>query len=141
MIVAICLDNNNGMMFNNRRQSRDSLLIDDLIKDCGTADILMNSYSVPLFEGKCSPIVDENFLINAKPGQYCFVENIDIYSSLKRIEKIIVYRWNRDYPSDMTFEIDLENNNFCLVKSEDFSGSSHDKITKETWVYQVEKEK
>ncbi len=32
MIIAVCTDDNNGMLFNNRRQSRDMLLIEDLIK-------------------------------------------------------------------------------------------------------------
>ena len=32
MYIAICIDDNNGMMFNRRRQSRDRVLLDDLIK-------------------------------------------------------------------------------------------------------------
>jgi len=137
MIVFMCLDNNNGMMFNNRRQSRDSVLIDNIVSECGNTDLLLNNYSAPLFQNKIKSIIDEEFIAHAKPGQYCFVENVDISAELSRIEKIIIYRWNRDYPSDMTFNVNLEKSNYCMVNKEDFIGSSHDKITKETWVYQL----
>ena len=32
MKVIVCVDDNNGMMFNNRRQSRDRILIEDVVK-------------------------------------------------------------------------------------------------------------
>ena len=32
MKIIVCIDKNNGMMFNNRRQSQDKILIDDIIK-------------------------------------------------------------------------------------------------------------
>ena len=49
-----------------------------------------------------------------------------------KAEKIIIFRWNRDYPADFYFDIDLQQN-WQLESSADFVGSSHDKITEETY--------
>ena len=34
MKIIACLDDNNGLLFNNRRQSRDRVVIEDILKDC-----------------------------------------------------------------------------------------------------------
>ena len=50
MKVIVCVDDNNGMMFNNRRQSRDRILIEDVVKNVIGGNLLMAPYSEPLFK-------------------------------------------------------------------------------------------
>lgn len=45
MIIIVCADNNNGMMFNNRRQSQDRTLRDHILQLIGTSKLWMNEYS------------------------------------------------------------------------------------------------
>ena len=48
-----------------------------------------------------------------------------------RLEQVILYRWNRDYPADVRFTLDLSG--FRLRQRVDFAGSSHEKITEEIY--------
>ena len=50
MKVIVCLDERRGMMFNNRRQSRDSVLIEDVVKDLCGEKLFISPYSEKLFE-------------------------------------------------------------------------------------------
>lgn len=135
MIVYVAIDNNNGLMFNNRRQSQDRILRSDLLNDCGDRLLWMNSYSEPLFDisSESNIVVDEAFLEKAGANDCCFVETDGLSSYEDKISKLIVYRWNRDYPADLYFEIDLSNNEWEMISTTEFVGSSHDSITKEVW--------
>ena len=75
MIAIVCIDDNGGMMFNNRRQSRDSILIDKITEVTKGSKLWLNKYSYSLFEDKnMSNInVDESFALEAANGEYCFV--------------------------------------------------------------------
>ena len=128
MTVVLCLDDNNGMLFNNRRQSKDSLLIKDLLSYT-SQKILINKFSEDLFSGFTdNVIISEDFLENAGTEEVCFVENIDLTKFEEKIEKLIVYRWNKVYPNDFRCNIRLDN--YSLVEASDFQGSSHEKITR-----------
>ena len=48
MTVAVCVDDKMGMLFNHRRQSRDKVLIDDLMNIAEKVKI--NGFSEELFE-------------------------------------------------------------------------------------------
>ena len=73
MKAIICLDDKNGMMFNRRRQSRDSVLISRVKELANGKRILMNSYSEPLFKesGACVSVLD-GFLGKAENDDFCF---------------------------------------------------------------------
>ena len=61
--MLFCVDDNFGMMFNNRRQSRDSVLIERVLELTGTSRLLMCDYSSALFVGSAKQsIVDDNYL-------------------------------------------------------------------------------
>lgn len=93
----------------------------------------MNAYSAKQFETECAEnvVVDEDFLHNASNGDYCFVETEDIMEHLQSIEGIILYRWNRRYPSDFKLALDLSD--WTLESIFEFAGSSHEKITEEIY--------
>lgn len=133
MIVILCLDDKKGMMFNNRRQSKDKLVIQDILKLVDGKKLFISSYSESLFQGlESNLIIDDNFLNNATKEDYCFVENNNLKDFSEKIEKIIVYKWNRIYPSDLKLEIPIQDWN--LIDSFEFAGNSHDKITREVYV-------
>ena len=127
MKLIVCLDDKNGMLFNNRRQSRDKILIENMLEFCKGEQLYTNEYSSVLFPEK-SVVVCESFE-NTENG-YIFAENF--ITDEDKIQEIIVYKWNRVYPADTYFSIDLKN--WSLVETIDFEGSSHEKITRERYV-------
>lgn len=119
------------MTFNNRRQSRDKNIIGDIHKTLGENYLcLLDSYSIPLFEN--SGVNTVLYGDHTNDVKYFFAEKTGIKQFEPQLESITVYRWNKVYPADIYIDIDLS----CYKKicSEDFSGNSHDKITKETYI-------
>ena len=133
MIVALCVDEKMGMTFMGRRLSKDSVLRARLNVLCAGVPVRMNAYSKGQFEENFSLLVSESFLEDAEDGDFCFVENRDISPFEEKIEKIVLYKWNRHYPSDVKFIFPLEEKGFVLKDVYEFAGSSHENVTEETW--------
>lgn len=134
MNIIVCLDERNGILFHNRRQSRDAMLCADVMKISAGSTLRMNAYSAALFADYSDHIkVSDDFLDIAQPQEFCFVENVSVFPAPKTIEKIIVYRWNRKYPADTFFSTEylLDKQ---LLETMDFPGKSHPKITREVYV-------
>lgn len=132
MILIVCVDNKNGMLFNRRRQSQDRMLRVRILEMTARSRLWMNAYSAKQFDESAPQItVAEDFLSRAASGEYCFLENTDPSPCLDRLEQVILYRWNRDYPADVRFTLDLSG--FRLRQRVDFAGSSHEKITEEIY--------
>lgn len=134
MIAIVCVDDKNGMMFNHRRQSQDRVLREHVLQEAKDASVWMNAYSAKQFAdvNPARLTVCEDFLEQAGNGEICFVEDRDLRPYLDRIEEIILYQWNRAYPADFRFEVDLSR--WKLEETEEFSGSSHEKITRERYI-------
>ena len=96
MTLIVCLDDRNGMSFNGRRQSRDSVLCRD-VEELSCGRLLVNAYSQKLFPGAD---ICPDPLKAAGTEDFCFVEDIDV---MQKADRLIVYRWNRHYPADVTF--------------------------------------
>lgn len=135
MKIIVCVDDNNGMMFNNRRQSRDRVLIRDVVENLDGGNLLMTPYSENLFadSGVDAFFMSEYVLDEADPEDYCFIENKALKPYADQIDELIIYRWNRTYPADMHLDIDPEVLSLKLVSTTEFAGSSHKKITKELY--------
>lgn len=132
MILVACVDDTLGMMFNNRRQSQDRVLREYILKLTEGHKLWMNHYSARQFGLALQINIDDNFLNKAAPSEYCFVEDLDVKPYEQQVEKIILFKWNRRYPGDLRFGIDLSSWN--LVDTIDFPGSSHEKITEEVYL-------
>ena len=130
MNIILCLDDNMGMLFNGKRQSRDKCITEDIEK---TIDkIWIHPFSEDLFLGSnCNYQVSETFLDQVGKQEYCFVEAHHIASHLQQVNQIIIYRWNRKYPSD--FKCDIPLNQWYLAEQHDLKGFSHERITKEVY--------
>ena len=134
MILMACVDGRNGMAFNCRRQSRDRAVRADLLAEAGEARLWVSGATARQFpaEEQSRLCVDESFLEKAGPGEYCFVEDKDVVPYESRIEEVILCHWNRDYPADMYFKMDL--GSWKLAETQEYAGSSHEKITEERYV-------
>lgn len=135
MIMCVCVDESMGMSFNRRRQSRDKKLTERLLSICAERKLYISDYSRPLFEGFAADniIVSQNFS-EAGSADICFFELENVSEYAARADGIIMYRWNRKYPSDKKFPFVPSDKGYVLESSIDFSGNSHEKITEEVWV-------
>ncbi len=135
MIVIACVDDNNGMLFHQRRQSRDIALYNHILQLTEGKRLLMNEYSAKQFlkEEHQNVIVQSDFLDIAQEQDYCFVENTDISQYGNDIQKIILYRWNRVYPADYYFQFPINKDIWKLQTVSDIKGNSHDMITEEVY--------
>lgn len=131
MKVMVFLDDNKGMMFHHRRQSRDKVLIERIQRICKGHRLWMNTYSYKLYSEIADSCVSEKFMQEAEKDDFCLVEMDHLKLYEDKIERLIVYWWNRKYPSDFQFDLDLRE--WKLISSEEFSGFSHDKITEEIY--------
>lgn len=139
MVVYIAVDKDNGMLFNNRRQSQDRVMRANMLKDCSDSKLWMNEYSGKLFvpnDGSDFPsnvVVDNDFLSKAGENDSCFVENCSINEWMDKIDTIVLYKWNRNYPGDFFFDMSVLDSSWKRFAVNKFAGSSHEKITKEVW--------
>lgn len=60
MIVITCLDQKNGMMFNHRRQSQDSVLREHVAKLVANVPLWMNHYSASQFDTESIPNLNKD---------------------------------------------------------------------------------
>ncbi|MCD8212397.1 MAG: ribonuclease Z [Oscillospiraceae bacterium] len=111
------------------------MLIEKIVSLVGSGQLWIDPFSENLFkdfEGSISLHIDDHFLESAAPGDYCFVENVSVAPYAQQVEQVILFKWNRDYPGDFYFDMDISS--WTLTSSEDFAGSSHDDITMETYI-------
>lgn len=133
MRLIICLDDNNGMMFNNRRQSQDRKLREDIMQMIGSSRLWMSEYSAKQF------LIDSHINISlekfseAGSDDYCFIESEISEAMLDKASEIVIYRWNRYYPADVRFNHFLEREGWTKTVIGEFKGYSHKKITKEVF--------
>ena len=89
MIVCVAVDDNRGMMFNNRRQSQDKILRKYLLNMVNGRKIWINNYTAKQFEFPLTGniAVDEIFLDKACEEDFCFVENLSLekYKERRRL--------------------------------------------------------
>lgn len=132
MNLIFCIDKKKGMMFFGKRQSQDEELRKHLISLTFGAKMWMSEYSGKMFEAFDGKAVDNDYPAKASSGDFCFVE--DIPYSTENVDEIILCKWNRQYPGDYFFTIDLAAEGYKKVSSEDITGKSHERITIERYV-------
>lgn len=133
MIIIVCVDNALGTMFNNTRQSQDSILRKRVVELSKKSKLWMTHYSQSQFSQEDARHLNyvADPITEAISDEYAFIEGLPIRWAERWIEKIILYRWNEEYPSDQKLDIDLSQ--WHLESTTDFIGSSHTKITEEVY--------
>ena len=134
MKIIVAIDDDNGMLFNKRRQSKDAVLRERILDISKGTILWMNEYTRKQFSDVPAYVrVSEKPMDEAGDGEYCFVEDMGVAAFEDKIEEMIVFRWNRRYPSDLQLDYNPLDHGMILTRSEDFKGTSHDNITVEVW--------
>lgn len=96
--------------------------------------LFMNKYSGQLFGSSSQIKLSDDYINKASENEYCFAEELITEEIISKAKKIILYKWNRPYPSDVNF--DLDRNRWKNIECTEFKGYSHDIITKEVYIYE-----
>jgi hypothetical protein len=131
LTVYLCLDDRNGLLFNGRRLSRDAHLLADM------AAMVPENLTIDPFSEKLITAAGIPYVLAGEDipeDAHFFLENRNPEDLLPAAKVLVLYRWNRHYPSDFRWEGSPADHGFLLSESSEFSGKSHDIITKEVYV-------
>lgn len=131
MKLIVCTDLNNGILFNNRRQSRDKLLIEHIYNLVGENKLWITEFSKNLFEEGKYNLFEIDNIENIKEDDFVFIENYSPKILEEKLNEIILFNWNRNYPADLYFDISLDS--WKLESEIEIEGSSHEKITQKIY--------
>ena len=132
--IIVCLDDDGGMLFNRRRQSRDSKVIDDIIQTIRDKNLYITKFSEALFKDRQINLhISEKPWENADKDDFCFIENADTGEFINEADAVTIYRCNKKYPADVYFNMSKLYSCFTLSETCEFNGSSHEVITKEVY--------
>ncbi|MFM1536559.1 hypothetical protein ABGF49_07165 [Helcococcus ovis] len=134
MNIILCLSKNKGFTFFNQRQSFDRNMIFDMIMHVNNRKLYISNYTKKLFDNleinlenifvldkhNKEQIGEDDFIFIEKKEELIFFENAP--------KEIVVYNWNREYPTDYYFEFDFSD--YLKIKEECIVGNSHEEITK-----------
>lgn len=130
MNVIVCIDDNMGMLFSGKRQSRDKAVIEEIHRIAQGRNLYINDFSAKLITDNC--IVRNDFLDIADEDDFCFVENVPLKEYTEKINRIYGFKWNKSYPYDFGLDIELDGW-FQLMNTKEIKGNSHERITMEVW--------
>lgn len=133
MILIVCVDDDNGMGFNRRRQSSDRVITEEIVRMSAGKKLWVDPYSVSLFPEGTELLAHKNFLPMANEGDFCFVECVDVGPWIGKAEEIVIFRWNRKYPSDIKFPYHMLSLGWNLHSMNECAGSSHETVTIEVY--------
>ena len=74
------------------------------------------------------------YVLPPEEAEDFFAETVPSEELLAKVTELVIYRWNRHYPSDIRWEPDLKAMGFVLQETGEFPGTSHEKITREVYV-------
>ena len=132
MTLVLCADDRCGLSFHGRRQSRDRAVAADLLANAAGRTLWIEPYSRALFPEETLWLQTADLpWTQAGAEDLCFLELQDPVPALERADSLVVYRWNRHYPSDRG--ISLPPKGWRLTAQTEFPGYSHDRITKEIY--------
>jgi hypothetical protein len=134
MILLVCVDSDGGMAFGGRRQSRDRVLTQRILRLTEGGVLWVAPGSAGLFGDAPQLRPAADFLARAGAGEFCFAETDDPAPFAERAEKIVRWCWNRRYPSDLKFAAPPAEDGWRLSETTMFAGFSHDKITEEVYL-------
>lgn len=143
MNVIVCVDKNDGIGFNFRRQTSDAAVISRAIETfCfdGVNKLWFPPYSADLFRDRDEKIVraDDDWLNCAAVHDFCFVEGLyalQLRHFENKIKAFVVYRWDRAYPADCFFNLlYFISSGWRIIRREVFDGTSHENITEEIYI-------
>ena len=135
MTVFVCTDSRGGMIFNGRRVSFDTEIIEDVIRYKGDGILYISDFSEDLFaDSSASVICVPEPLYSAGEDAFVFVENEAIIPYIDKIDRLIIYNFGEKYPYDTLIDIQPLEVGFKLRSRRSFVGHSHDNVTREDFI-------
>lgn len=125
--LILTVDDNMGISFNKRMCSRDSK-VNEQIQTISTNRILYDSPNPRL--GEHIENWTESLKNNDDGVYYSCYEDPSLL--MEYFDEVILFKWNRIYPSDVKLTSNLSE--FILADVEEFVGVSHENITKERYI-------
>lgn len=130
MILISCVENAMGLRFNRRRCSRDRAVCARILERSGNALWLAQSSAGLFREFPEAALHDAADLSQVPEGAWCFWER----PAPEAVpEKLLLYLWNRDYPSDEKFVFPGGEEAWCLAEENELEGYSHPLITERVY--------
>lgn len=136
MKLIVCLDDYGGMAFNRRRQTRDKKQREYLNRMIAGQKMWMHPYSGKLFVPDLPDVdcyVAEDYLQQAAGSDFVLCERELPDFGEGEPEEVIVFGWNRTYPGDLHFPLDLLDR-MKKIREDHAAGSSHEDIRIEVYV-------
>ena len=126
----IALDDRNGYSLFGKRLSKDRKMLEDMtgLLEVGQC-LYVSQYSLGIFSEDLRRHLICSLPDTVSDDGMIFFEASD-FSSFG-LDRLIVYRWNRHYPSDVKYNPYLHG--WKKISSYDFRGYSHEKITREVY--------
>lgn len=134
-VLVLITDARGGMRFNNRRQMKDPVLIEQIALKYGEGGIFVAPMSAKLFERMDGVTVCDDPLTECADGSMCFVESSACLSGIENIARVVIYSWGTSYPADEYFMLDMYKLGFKRISSEKLKTPSHDRITCDAYVH------
>ena len=133
MKFIVCVDDRGGVLFNHRRVSSDRLVISNIMAYIGEAPLYVSEYSHKLFpDSEQLRLLTDLSAVEA--DAYVFLEDTLPECGLEQAGEVVVYHWNRLYPSDVQLPVSELRKRGSMHSVIEFKGNSHDKITREVYM-------
>ena len=126
MILISWVENALGLRFNHRRCSRDRAVCGRILERAGNELWLAESSAGLFREFPEAALHIVSDMSQVPEGGYCFWE---MPAPEAEPERLLLYFWNRDYPSDEKFVFPGGEERWRLTEETDFEGFSHPQIT------------
>lgn len=122
------------MLFNNRRLSRDQQVYEDIHSLLGDGCLWCDTYSLELFKDISANIhLLGKHEVKPTENDFVFIETNGFEDYFASANEIIIYRWDRIYPSDVKLSVEL-GKKWVLQRTETIAGNSHKVITREVYI-------
>ncbi len=132
MTVIVCIDTGRGMTFFGKRQSTDSVLRERILALAEGKRLVMSPYTASQFAENGGVTISDGAPADTDDAVW-FTETEDPAPWADSIDTLVIYRWNRAYPRELTLTLDPFEAGMRLCSVTDFEGSSHPRITEEIW--------
>ena len=155
MTGIVCLDQEDGLLFNGRRQSRDRVVTEKILSMTKGKPLWMSAYSRRIFPEDAPVCVAEDLMGKLaepaesarkaaeqaesaqkeswqQPGKasFCLIEEaVDLEN--ETIDEWLVFRWKRVYPADVFLKFPEDSWEKELIET--FAGYSHEEIDLERY--------
>lgn len=144
MTLILCIDDNCGIAFCGKRQSRDRVVLEDIRRTSEGGRLWVSPYTQAVFREYGLEEIMPQLHTDAAPeeraqtGDYLFWEAGTKLPAEEKIERMVLYVWGRSYPATETFQ--LPNGAWACESIEALQGNSHPEIMKIHLKKLVEKE-